>query len=466
MKTHHLYCETCDLEFVGCIALDDPCLKIFHAPSHAYLTKSPEYFASAHYTHCLLLCDLKGLVDSPLLTVAVCVEQQMAGLPRWLQYSESIYERNLSRLKVNSLSSSISKLSLAKGKARSKDALVSILLAHFLQARSSLCGRSAAELVDEYSNIELPVGCARNALSLLSVHFESRYGSDVATALRNPPDPVYSFSDDVRVVHNHDPCIEWASLSKDKLVDRLHKLSMETLSESIQHLVPEGRPSVIGCSRRRTCSGLIQHLLERLRYLECAGADTLCNIYLTYFPMGVSMAEPDSYYVVKILEREYGQKIVDILARSPQAPPCKAVELKNARRKNKLESVIAAQQAMAQYEREWPTVVPQNVVFDCLNRYYEGSMWTEPPICAVCGQYQRNVKTYDLPHNGDLELDVLRLRDPFIIRQCVVQRLSSEFNYLSPALDGLMLDHRGVVCDEVDDAKLNICNDCSMDLFK
>lgn len=211
--------------------------------------------------HCLLLRELKGLVNSPL-TVAACVEQQMAGLPCWLQYSESVYECSLSCLKVNSLALLVSSLSLGKGKPRTKNALVTTLLGHFLQVHSSLSGHSPTDLVDKYGNIELPVGCVRNILPLLSVHLVSRYGSDVAAALCNPPEVVYAFSDDVACSHDHS--VEWASLPHDELVNCLCKLSMEILSESIQRLIPEGHPSVIGCSRRRTCKGLIQHLLEHL----------------------------------------------------------------------------------------------------------------------------------------------------------------------------------------------------------
>ena len=193
LNSHHLSCMNCDLKFSGCVAFDDSRLKIFHCPYPICLTKSLDYFASADYTHCLLLSDLKVPVDSPFLTVAACMELQMSGLPRWLQYSESVYKCNLSCLKLNSLALSVSKL-LAKGKRWSKNDLVTTLLTLFEQAGSSLDGRSATELVDEHSNIELPVGCVRNVLSLLCVHFESQYGSDVAAVLRNPPDPVYTTS--------------------------------------------------------------------------------------------------------------------------------------------------------------------------------------------------------------------------------------------------------------------------------
>lgn len=196
---------------------------------------------------------------------------------------------------------SVSKLSLPKGALSwTKGALVVTLLGHFLQTCFSLHSRTAAELIEEYSDIELPDGCECNALSLLSMHFKTRYGCDVASAFRNPPDPIYAFSDDVMC--NYVSCVEWAALPQDNLVNWLHKLSMETLSESIHRLIHEGHPSVIGWSRRRKCIGLIQHLLQRLQYLVYAGADTVCDIYLTYSPTSISMAEPDSYYIVKILE--------------------------------------------------------------------------------------------------------------------------------------------------------------------
>ncbi|KAI6044160.1 hypothetical protein EDC04DRAFT_462744 [Pisolithus marmoratus] len=219
---------------------------------------------------------------------------------------------------------------------------------------------------------------------------------------------------------------------------------METLSESIRHLIPEGRPSIIGRSRRRTCSGLLQHLLERLRYLEHTGAVMLCNLYLSYFPTSTS-AEPDSYYILRILQHEYGRDVVEALSSAPQAPISKADELKNARRDIKLLRIAAARQASVEYDHDWPEVTSTSVVLHCLNQYYERSMWTEPAVCA---------------------LDVLRLRDLFIITKCIVQNLSPRFNYAYPALNGLMLDHRGVVCDEKGEAALLLCRDCSMSLSK
>ncbi|KAI5980519.1 hypothetical protein EDC04DRAFT_2860007 [Pisolithus marmoratus] len=91
LKSHHVHCVNCELEFAGCILFNNYSLKVSYALYCVCLMKSPEYFASASYTHCLAC--------SPSLNIAACVAQQMDRLPSWLQYSESVYMLNLLRLK-------------------------------------------------------------------------------------------------------------------------------------------------------------------------------------------------------------------------------------------------------------------------------------------------------------------------------------------------------------------------------
>ena len=44
--------------------------------------------------------------------------------------------------------------------------------------------------------------------------------------------------------------------------------------------------------------------------------------------------------------------------------------------------------------------VSKEVIFKCLNGYMEGTMWTEPPVCAVCSQYDRDAA--DVRLSGDI----------------------------------------------------------------
>ena len=170
----------------------------------------------------------------------------------------------------------------------------------------------------------------------------------------------------------------------DDLVSRLHRLTMDIVSVSIQHLPSEGHPSINRCSRRRTCVGLIQHILSHACYLEYAGAVAICDIYLTYYPFRTATDKTDNYYLVQILEHKYGQVIIGTLATSPQTH--KAEAQKVAWRDERIGDVSAAQLASAAYDQDWPSIIPQNVVLSCLNQYYEGSKWTKPPVCAVCGE--------------------------------------------------------------------------------
>ncbi|KAG0702030.1 hypothetical protein DFH29DRAFT_805531 [Suillus ampliporus] len=64
----------------------------------------------------------------------------------------------------------------------------------------------------------------------------------------------------------------------------------------------------------------------------------------------------------------------------------------------------------------------------------------------------------------DLNLDILRIEDEFIITHCIVQNLSSEFVFGHSVLDGLMLCKEGVMCDDEDRYRICICNTCMSSL--
>ncbi|KAI6038045.1 hypothetical protein EDC04DRAFT_2570377, partial [Pisolithus marmoratus] len=76
------------------------------------------------------------------------------------------------------------------------------------------------------------------------------------------------------------------------------------------------------------------------------------------------------------------------------------------------------------------------------------------------------MQTYDLSKSEHLNLHVLRIKNPFIVAKCIVQCLSPKFNYIHPALHGLLLDHQGIVRNEKAEATLQVCSDCSTDLSK
>ena len=72
--------------------------------------------------------------------------------------------------------------------------------------------------------------------------------------------------------------VEWIRLPLDDLVSRLHQLTMDDLSASIQGLPSKDRPSINRHSYHNTCIGLVWHIVFRVHYLECAGATNVCDL--------------------------------------------------------------------------------------------------------------------------------------------------------------------------------------------
>ncbi|KAG2738321.1 hypothetical protein P692DRAFT_20639125, partial [Suillus brevipes Sb2] len=85
----------------------------------------------------------------------------------------------------------------------------------------------------------------------------------------------------------------------------------------------------------------------------------VCDILLCYLPLSYPCGQLDEEYILQIMSFEYGS----------------VIELANE-----------AQNLDAVRRIEWPAPVSKEVILGCLHRYYEGTKWTDPPICAVCSQ--------------------------------------------------------------------------------
>jgi hypothetical protein len=93
-------------------------------------------------------------------------------------------------------------------------------------------------------------------------------------------------------------------------------------------------------------------------------------------------------------------------------------------------------------------------------------------ICAVCGQFRDDLVCFSVAassheHQGnanaghELDWEILRITDDFIIRECIMSMLSNEFLFNNPSLDGLMLDKQGVHCQVLNDYdNVQICSNC------
>jgi hypothetical protein len=86
----------------------------------------------------------------------------------------------------------------------------------------------------------------------------------------------------------------------------------------------------------------------------------------------------------------------------------------------------------------WPTVVDDNVVFECLEDYRRGTVWEPPLVCCICGLERKDTVDVEVPGVGDSPFDFfpLQVSDPFIT-------IHADFHYGLEAIDGAILDSQG-----------------------
>ena len=112
----------------------------------------------------------------------------------------------------------------------------------------------------------------------------------------------------------------------------------------------------------------------------------LLKIHLTLFPYNPPAPEvPRRQLVEGVLKEEFGREISDQLPLPPYSER-KSEKQKQVRRENQITSVVDARETRDTYIKSWPQPVPEDVVLECINVYYEGTQLKIPPTCSVCAR--------------------------------------------------------------------------------
>ncbi|KAF8834653.1 hypothetical protein BDN67DRAFT_1016282 [Paxillus ammoniavirescens] len=111
----------------------------------------------------------------------------------------------------------------------------------------------------------------------------------------------------------------WATLPLNDFVRRLVVLHLDILTECIRRLPAQRRPTLNSRSWQKTCSGLVIHICEQLKYLLTVGSSMVCDILLCYLPFTAPSALPDSHYILLILYC-YIPLAVDVAKRASTTP--------------------------------------------------------------------------------------------------------------------------------------------------
>lgn len=452
LVSHHRSCFSCSLLFTGCVEFNGHAVVI--TLDDVSVSLSLTHFESPHYHHCKIIRML-ALGSSQELDLS----QSLHCPPPWMYCSMQDIETKLHTVLASTLSRSVSSVPGLLVARRTKSCFVRALSTHFLDSRSSLLAKPFHAASDELVDIPLPVECPRLLVPLLSAWMDHLYGSEVAAVICRPLPPTYVYH-----LAPSDP-LPWTSMPTEVLVARLRRLSIGSLSDAVRSIPLPNRPPLQPRSRTKTSNGIVSHIRSRVLYLQLTGMSVLCDLYLAYSPYSIDFPLNRLQLINSILEFEYGPTVVQTLNHEPLSV---SERHKLIRREDKQSHVARIAAEGLERQIQWPVIVPQEIVLECQTAYCKATEWSDPPVCAVCAQYQSDCKVVTVVEGetSDLYFESLRVTDPFVIQTSIVQGLSNRFIFGSPLVDGLMLEKVGVISVADHCVSLNVCDSCRAALRK
>ena len=341
---------------------------------------------SCKYTHCWLFSRLHGKCF-PLKVLAALPLESTGTFniianeePAWLFHSDMLYHSHLSPLAASILAMAVKSCSEGPDNQtmpRQKAMYVSKIIDHFSSERhryilACRAKPSATSRVDVCSFVE---------------RMERLYGQDVSALLRELP---FIINPQVNRESIRSDKPSWFNETVEELASRLHSFSMESILLHIKKIPAHRRPAYISRSRPKTLNSLADHVLRRVSYLFSLRMASLCEIVLALDPRLSFEQEPSrETLIIKIVGYEYGHEILERLS----TPPLSRNDQRKLNRRVEKDTMIqSTKEELDVYKAAWPSQISQELIFECLNAYRQGTIWKDPPICAVCGQGSSDVK--------------------------------------------------------------------------
>ncbi|KAG2142130.1 hypothetical protein BD769DRAFT_52350 [Suillus cothurnatus] len=420
----------------------------------------PAYFESRRYSHCSIFSHYQ--TSQSTVSMQACLSSFLARDPLWFSSPFEDYRNYLSALPASVLRTVARNLGSDRMQTRRKDLCIDVIIQHVYAKRLEISGLSD-EAIAFRLGVRLPPDTLKFRATFIAAEFIHLYGAVVAASIRRPS------LDSVSIVnvangassHNFAP---WTSQPLQELTRRLEKLPRADIQSCIRALPRDLHTLYNSHSHRKSCNALANYIRQRAMYLANVGAVPLCSIYLFHVPLPSTCDLSYDDICNAIIRCEFGNDVVD---RFSQEIPTRSAADKNLRMAKKQSALAEARQIVAVREQHWPSVVPQMVILQRLNEYMDATVWTDPPICAVCSQYARDTEEFPLALDvTGLNLELLRLKNEHLIKKCVVQGLSTCFSFGHDVIDGLMLDHQGIIRDHARVVALRICSHCKSALSR
>jgi hypothetical protein len=204
---------------------------------------------------------------------------------------------------------------------------------------------------------------------------------------------------------------------------------------------------------------LVDHFHANCCCLDSVSTPDLADELRMRFP-SVSLPQNHDDLLTVLFQDDYSSEVFSELNRKVVLP----IHCKVCRKELKVRNVMDAHLRSVERRANWPNVIPDDTILGCCQDYYNATVWTSPPVCVACTRRHASRDHFDVftePNpQAPCNLELLRLTDPFIIRNCIVQRNSNEFLFDNIALDGLMLSREGVHRLPDGRSKVTLCGEC------
>jgi len=433
---------------------------------------------SALYSHCSLFAEFAKISRSRNTIMDGQTRMWLMNEnPRWMVLGEEIYMANLIDLPATVLSkASNGCIRYVKNPRmhRNKQAYTYNILSSFISQRQSFIVMDD----DAFSAWSHANGLAypdKSRNYCFSMYFVALYGEMVTSMLRALPFKSALVPDVSRILKIFGEDF-WLSDCPDTLIENIEKgFKPNVLIGTLRNIPNFRRPVYDTKSRRKTANILVNHILCRAAYLCTLSEIELYEHVLSLSPSLDTFSLPVSDLLETILVAEYGNEIISALKTSSASrkianKEARNVKLKEDRRVGRLKQVDESRIAEKKIEDEWPAMIPQETILECLKAYRDGTIWKELPICAVCAQYSENSSEFKIGQDDTevpgLNLGCLEIKDEFIVQQCIIKCNSAEFVYENAALDGLMLEKKGIRTVDDKTSLLTVCTECQAALRK
>ncbi|KAF9648668.1 hypothetical protein BDM02DRAFT_3128872 [Thelephora ganbajun] len=116
--------------------------------------------------------------------------------------------------------------------------------------------------------------------------------------------------------------------------------------------------------------------------------------YFAFLPYNMPTPEVSRRQLVEdILKEEFGYEISEQLL-LPSSSERKNEKKKQTCCENHMSSIVNTRETWDAYICSWPQPIPRDIVFECINAYYEATQLKIPPTCCVCARQQPDIEIH------------------------------------------------------------------------